>query len=109
MRRGSGGQSLERALVELADYVEWPSEKGIASLVQARISGQTAGASRTRRIARPVLVALVAAIGLVVAGAYLFPDARRAVADWLGVSGIEIRVRPDAPTPTVDSSIALNL
>jgi hypothetical protein len=53
---------------------------------------------------------VVAIVAIALIGASLvFPGARRAVADWLGISGIEIRVQDDAPTPTTPVRTLANL
>jgi hypothetical protein len=102
---------LDTALRDLAAHVAFPDPPDVAAAVRLRLttgpppvadaSGRFAWTPRTRR-----LLAIAAAILVVVAVvAAAVPRARHAVADRLGLRGVEIRVVPTsvsspAPGPT---------
>lgn len=101
---------LEALLVEVGEQVAWPVERDLAPAIRTRLEGATrAGQRRARTWLRPVLALTFAVIAFLAAGAVLFPGARQAVADWLGISGIEIRVEDEVHAPTTDPSLALEL
>ena len=93
--------ALEARLVLLGNSVEWPETKDFSAAVHGRIeAGERTTPRRSIFAARPAFGIALALIALIAATLALFPGARRAVADWLGISGIEIRVQENAPTPT---------
>lgn len=102
---------IEALLTELGSDVAWPQARDLAPEIRKRLEGETSKPRAGRRPAwlRPALALGLAVLAFVTAGAFIFPEARRAVADWLGISGIEIRVQDDAPAPTADPSLAFAL
>jgi hypothetical protein len=75
---------LERHLLDLASALEEPTID-VTSTVRARIeAGEGRAPARRRRWFS--LGALIAALGMVI-----FPGPRTAIADWLGLDGVEIR------------------
>ena len=96
---------LEQRLIELRDAVDFPAAPDYGGIVATRLRHEAA----TRRqpvgdIRRRGVVLAAAAWVLVVFATLLalVPTARRAVADWLGIPGIEIRVEegPGSTEPT---------
>lgn len=82
---------LERGLVDLGAHLAWPTTPDLAPGVAARLV----------RPARPPwflragrVPAIAAAVVLLLAGSLAFPVTRDALADLLGVAGIEIRFGP---------------
>jgi hypothetical protein len=87
---------LERALTGLADSLEFPGEDTIAARVTARLARPVVVPFGRRPAVRKwlaVAAAAVVVVGLVLAGS---PRARRAVADLLGIGGIEIQTSSTA-------------
>lgn len=88
--------ALERALGDLGDDLEFPPAAGVVPAVRARLMEAPARGPRLRR--RLALAAV--ALAIVVTGAVtLSPDARRAVAGWLGLRGVGIRLEERPPAP----------
>lgn len=79
---------LERRLSDLADHIEWP-DRDLSPSVRSRLAGTPAS--------RPMRLRWVAALGgiVVVAALLVTPAGRTAVAEVLGVVGIEIRWSDD--------------
>ena len=108
---------LDAALRDLAAHVAFPDPPDVAAAVRLRLtaappspspgsaaSGRFAWTPRTRRI-----LAIAAAVLVVVAVvAAAVPRARHAVADRLGLRGVEIRVVPTTASPptTASSTVA---
>jgi hypothetical protein len=97
---------LERALRALGAQLAYPPTPDLASAVRARlVAGRPAHRAPLRSwfavpFARRLAYAFVALIGLVGALLIASPEARRAVADRLGVPGITIEyVTPTATLP----------
>jgi hypothetical protein len=85
---------VETLLADLVDHIEWPQAPAL-DRVAGRLAAPRPEPPRRRRWI-PVtgtLVVLVAALLL------LSPRAREAVADLLGVAGIEIELRPELEEP----------
>ena len=81
---------IERALVELAHHIDWPDPAQETPDLHRRLAAHTVSRNRYRWI--PVTALLL----VLVASFLLFsPQARQAVADLLGVAGIEITFDPD--------------
>jgi hypothetical protein len=116
---------LEAELRQLGAELAYP-EVDLSAAVQARLHEKAPrrrrawapswlGASRPWRRSRPWLWrAAVAALAVVMAtGAVLAasPGARQAVAEWLGLRGVEVRYRdpsrPAAPAPPLGSTLSL--
>jgi len=81
---------IEQALLDLAHHIDWPETPDQAADLRRRLAAAAVRPIRRRWI--PV----TAVILFVVASLLLFsPTAREAVADLLGVAGIEVRFDPD--------------
>ena len=90
--------ALEDALVRVGGAIDWPAGVGVRSAVTARI---IEGLPRRRApvLFRPrIATAVLAGATLVLSGFLAFsPGARDAVADFLGVRGIQIQYRETLP------------
>ena len=93
--------TLERRLQAMGSAIEWPPVRDLSGSVRSRIEKKTAPSRRAPSFPRAAFGIALLILAVVGATLALFPGARHAVADWLGISGIEIRVRTDAPDPTV--------
>ncbi len=127
MTNGVNGRDVERALTEVASTLDWPADVDVAAAVGDRLRTETqpSGLRRWprdagRRALRPsrwerspwqlAAAAAVAALVLFSAVLALSPGARKAVAEWFGLRGIEIRqtpASPRAPTRTVGEGLDL--
>ena len=87
-------RTLETLLADLADHIEWP-QASVPDPVLGRLT-EPRPAARRRRGWIPVTATLIV---LVAALLVLSPQAREAVADFLGVAGIEIETRPELEEP----------
>lgn len=83
-------RTVETLLVDLADHIEWP-QAPVLDRVPGRLADPQPKPPRRRRWI-PVTATLVV---LVAALLVLSPQAREAVADLLGVAGIQIELRPE--------------
>ena len=99
---------LERALVELADGLEFPAASDMPERVIAELDRP---ASVTPLVQRPAVrrALALAAAAIVIAGVVLVasPRARKAVADLLGIGGVAIRTSdttPAIPPTTLSTS-----
>jgi hypothetical protein len=94
---------LEAVLMEVGRGIEFPPTPNLTVMVEQRLRSDPGPRTRPPRLARSAFA--VAAL-LVVVGLFLTisGDARRAVADWLGISGIRIEVDENGPTPEVPRS-----
>jgi hypothetical protein len=82
---------IEQTLLELAHHIDWPEQSAPAPDLQRRL----ASAPTTKR-SRYGWIPVTALLLVLVASLLLFsPTAREAVADLLGVAGIEITFDPD--------------
>jgi hypothetical protein len=114
MTNGVTDRDVERVLTELASTLDWPAEVEVAAAVGNRLRMETLPVglrrrtrSPVRRVLRPIrperspwqLAAAAAVAALVLFSAVLAvsPGARKAVAGWLGLRGIEIRQTPASP------------
>ena len=86
---------LERALADLADVIVFPDAPDVVPQVMARIT--TRRAVPRRRAAVAGLAAAVIAGAVLVAS----PGARTAVADFLGIGGVKVTFKGEAPDPTI--------
>ncbi|HEY8092474.1 MAG TPA: hypothetical protein VID93_01780 [Acidimicrobiales bacterium] len=96
---------LEQALTELADSLEFPGSDALAGRVTARLAQPVVvpfGRRPNVRKALAVAAAAVVIAGLVLAGS---PRARRAVADLLGIGGIEIQTSSPATGSTAATTV----
>ncbi len=92
---------LDAALTDLADHLDWPPTPDIAGRAAARL--QAASPSRPRpwmawRAPRRLALAALAILLLAALALAASPDVRRAIADRLGVRGIDIQQVPALPT-----------
>ena len=97
---------LERALTGLADSLEFPGEDTIADCVTARLARPVVVPFGRRPAVRKwlaVAAAAVVVVALVLAGS---PRARRAVADLLGIGGIEIQTSSTAGSTATTAAAA---
>src|SRR5262249_9064681 len=95
--RGAGAMSdLERALRELE--IDWPATPALAGAVRARLATPP---KRRRRWWAALLAALVVLVG----GTLAVEPARSKVFHWLGITSVEIKRAPSAPTPTAGASL----
>jgi hypothetical protein len=85
----SAGSDVEHGLVELRAHLAWPATPDLAPGVVARLTRAPARPPWFLRAGR--LPAIAAAAALVLLGSLAFPVTRDAVAELLGVAGIEIR------------------
>lgn len=92
--------TLEKRLRATASAIEWPPVRDLSGSVRSIIEQKTVPSRRSLSFPRAAFGVALLVLAVVGATLALFPGARRAVADWLGISGIEIRVRTNAPDPT---------
>jgi len=92
---GSPGRSVESLLADLADHIEWPEPSAPFPELTRRLAEPRPETPRQRRWI-PVTAALAVLVALLLV---LSPQAREAVADLLGVAGIEIEFRPELEEP----------
>jgi hypothetical protein len=93
---------LEHALTDLAEHLDHPAGDHLAAEVRRRLSTPTPIAERRPNRGRALLVA--AAVFVVIATVVTaIPPTREAIADWLGIGGVEIR-RTNQPLPTNGSN-----
>lgn len=88
---------LERRLVDLAEHLDSPAGEALPATVTARLA--TAGGDAAhgwRRWWRWLAGVVIVGTGVGVAPA---------LADWLGVRGVEVRRDPAPPVPTVQSDL----
>lgn len=112
---GMGDDELGSALQDLGSSLAFPSGRPVAPSVAARLEAE-AGAVGARRgaprrapgpqwrrhpLGWPVAALAAAVVVVLVAVLSVSPSARHAVADWLGLRGVDIRYgdRPDPPAP----------
>ena len=89
------GADLERQLRDLAAEIAFPATPDLRRAVRARIRPEPAG-RRWRVVLAAAAVVLVALAGAIA----LNPDARRAVAGFLGLPGFQVRKVKVLPSPS---------
>ena len=99
---GLPDRELEAALEELGDFLDYPPAPDLSQRMVARLQGGRRSSSWRVWAYAAALVAVVLAASLVAS-----PALRHAVADWLGLPGISIRVDDDGPAPRDDVRLAL--
>jgi len=92
---------VEVLLTELAGHIEWPEHADQMPAVHRRLTSGTTRRPRRRWIPVTAVVLVLVAALLV-----LSPSARQAVADLLGVAGIDVRFDPE-PAPTAGAELDL--
>ena len=114
MTKSASSREVEPALTEVASRLDWPADVDVAAGIGNRLRTGTHSVrplprsrSVDRRAFRPIRLerspwqlaaaAAVAALVLFSAVLALSPGARRAVAEWFGLRGIEIRQTPASP------------
>jgi hypothetical protein len=98
------GRPVESLLADLADHIEWPEPAASLFELTPRLARPRPVTPRQLRWI-PVTAALVVLVALLLV---LSPQAREAVADLLGVAGIEIESRPELEE-TVGAGLGLGL
>ncbi|MCU1427154.1 MAG: hypothetical protein JWL83_1154 [Actinomycetia bacterium] len=88
---------LEGALTDLAEHLDHPDGHELADTVRDRITANPRHADRCNRRVRALVAVAAAAVFLTTAVVTIGP-ARQAVADWLGIGGVEIRQGQPVPT-----------
>lgn len=88
-------RTVESLLADLADHIDWP-EPSSPDLDVVRWMGRPRPETRRRRRWAPATAALVVLVAL---SLVLSPQAREAMADLLGVAGIEIEFTPGFKDP----------
>lgn len=81
---------IEDRLTDLASRLEWPDDADLAPTVTRRLQEPSPGSRRT------VLLGVAATVVSLVVAITLIPAGRQAVADLLGVAGIEIELGSEA-------------
>jgi hypothetical protein len=103
---------LVRALHALGEEIDYPRTPDLATQVSRRLEGGSERLRARRFVpqlsARRVLAVAALALAVAVAAAALTPEVRSAVAGWLGVLGIEIRVE-EGPGPALHGKAQLGL
>ena len=89
------GRSVESLLADLAVHIEWPEPSASLSELTPRLARLRPETPR-RRTWAPVTAALAILVALLLV---FSPQARKAVADLLGVAGIEISFVPGFEDP----------
>ncbi|MDQ3985640.1 MAG: hypothetical protein M3280_03990 [Actinomycetota bacterium] len=97
---------LERDLVELGRRLDFPETPRLSAGVAARLRRHPAPLVRRLRVVPSAAVAAVVFASVVAAVLITSPAAREAVADFLGVSGIEIQYGGEE-TPRIASDLDL--
>lgn len=92
---------IEQALLDLANHIDWPDPSEQNADLRRRLAVAPVKPRRRHWIPATALVLVVVASLLL-----LSPTAREAVADLLGVAGIEIRFDPD-PAQVVGAELQL--
>jgi hypothetical protein len=92
---------IEQALLELANHIDWPDPSDQSVDLHRRLAAAPLR-QRSRRWLPATAIVLILVASLLV----FSPQARQAVADLLGVAGIEIRFDPD-PLETVGGELDL--
>jgi hypothetical protein len=97
-----GNTDLERALADLGRQLAYPPTPDLSNAVRRHIAEQPAPRRPLWWLAlRPRLALAVIALVLLVAGVLAFsPEARTAVAERLGLRGVQLTHLPDALPPT---------
>ena len=92
---------VERALFDLAEHLDCPTGDRLVDTVHDRISLGRSPVAAPRHRARTLLM-IAAVIIAIVAAVVAVAPARHAIADWLGIGAVEIRVsdHPLATGPT---------
>jgi hypothetical protein len=90
----SGSRPIESLLLELGDQIIWPEHGDQTPVVLGRLSSRGRASRHLRWVPVTIAILLVAASILL-----LSPGAREAVADLLGVAGIEVQFASDTQPP----------
>lgn len=100
---GESKLQIEELLTRTAGMVEFPETPDLSSAVEQRIRAQSETVPRP--VPRSRFVFALAAVVLVLLAFFAIAgDARRAVAEWLGVSGVRIEVDEGSRSPAVPST-----
>lgn len=96
---------IERALFDLAEHLDHPPGDHLADAVRERISATDAPSELPRCRVRTLLTIAAVIIAIAVAVVAVAP-ARHAIADWLGIGAVEVRVS-DHPLPTGPTALTV--
>lgn len=94
--------ALEQALIDLGHTIAFPRTPDLATRVGESVRAVPAwhpAPLEMRRIRRRVWLAAAVALLLLGGALLLFPETRSAIADRIGLPGVEIRWQEAAPTP----------
>jgi hypothetical protein len=93
---------LRSALADLGDHIDYPHTADLSGAVISRLRAGDAGRAEPHRRVR----ALAVAAAVLVVGVVALPAPRHAVADWLGIGGVDV-VRVDAIPPNLSTTFQL--
>jgi hypothetical protein len=97
-----GDPELERRLSDLGSHLAIPATPDMTARVRERLAGDQSSApivdANARR--RRLILTTAAAILILLGALALFPQARTAIADRLGIGGVTIRWLEDGPSPS---------
>jgi hypothetical protein len=106
---------LDAALRDLAPHVAFPDPPDVAAAVRMRLAGTPAPARRSGAVGwrrpdtRQLLTLAAVVLAVVIAVAAAVPRARHAVADRLGLRGVEVRVSPTTGVPPTSAILPTGL
>jgi hypothetical protein len=96
MAEAASGGDVVRALEDLAGRLDFPAGGDLSGPVRAALAEP--GAARRPSVPRWLIPALAAAVvAVAVAVVLVVPDARQAVARWLGLGGVEVTQVEEVP------------
>src|SRR5438309_7224293 len=99
---GRSDDELVTVLGELAGALRAPAGEDLVDTVRRRLVAARRRTTPRRRAAlRRVVLAAAAAVVLAIAIVSATPQARHAVADWLGIGAVEIRTGQAPPSQTI--------
>jgi hypothetical protein len=90
---------LEEAVSALGQQIVFPPTPDVAAAVRMRLEETPAPAPAALSRRRVVWLAAAALLILILGALALFPDMRTAIADRLGLRGVEIHWLDELPTP----------
>jgi hypothetical protein len=91
---------LDAALFDLAEHLDHPAAENLADVVRSRVAP---GVTHARRRMHAVL-AVAAAHGVLTAALLAIAPARHAIADWLGIGAVEVRVSEGTLPPATGAN-----
>jgi hypothetical protein len=91
---------LDTALFDLAEHLDHPAAENLADVVLRRVAP---GVTRARRRMH-ALLAVAAAVVVLTAALLAIGPARHAIADWLGIGAVEVRVSEGTVPPATGAN-----